>query len=71
MCGGTQNMTAYVYSYNIDSLTSLQSSRLLMKKQTNVYEVEESLPYFNDDEKLPKRESNDSIFETVPWFIEL
>ncbi|CAB4014839.1 Hypothetical predicted protein [Paramuricea clavata] len=39
MCGGTNNMTAYTYGYNISSLTSLRSSRLLMKKQTNVYEV--------------------------------
>jgi hypothetical protein len=26
MCGGTQNMTAYEYSYNVSSLTSLRSS---------------------------------------------
>ncbi|CAB4044463.1 Hypothetical predicted protein, partial [Paramuricea clavata] len=61
MCGGTQNMTAYEYSYNVSSLTCLRSSRLLMKKQTNVYEVEESLPYLNGNEQLPERQSNDYI----------
>ena len=71
MCGGTQNMTAYAYSYNINSLTSLRSSRLLMKEQTNVYEVQESLPYLKGDEQLPKRESNDAIWDTVPWFMEI
>jgi hypothetical protein len=71
MCGGTQNITAYEYSYNVSSLTNLRSSRLLMKKQTNVYEVEESLPYLNGNEQLPKRQSNDSILTTVPWFVEV
>ena len=52
MCGGTQNMTGYVYGYNINSLTSLRSSKLMMKKQTNVYEVQESLPYYDGHEKL-------------------
>jgi len=72
MCGGTNNMTAYTYSYNISSLTSLRSSRLLMKKQTNVFEVEESIPYFsNANEQLPKRQPNKSILEMVPWFVEI
>ena len=71
MCGGTQNMTAYTYGYNINSLTTLQSARLLMKKQTNVYEVSESLPFLTNAEQLPKRQANDSIWDAVPWFMEL
>lgn len=71
MCGGTQNMTAYVYGYNNNSLTSLRSCRLLMKKQTNVYEVHESLPYLNDDENLPRRRANDSIWDSIPWYLEI
>ena len=69
MCGGTQNMTAYVYGYNINNLTSLRSSRLLMKKQTNIYEIQESLPYINEDKSLPKRKANESIWDSVPWFV--
>ena len=42
------NMTGYTYGYNINSLTSLRISRLLVKKQTNVYEVAESLPYLTN-----------------------
>ena len=71
MCGGTQNMTGYVYGYNINSLTSLRSSKLMMKKQTNVYEVQESLPYYDGHEKLPRRKANDSIWDTIPWFVEI
>ena len=71
MCGGTQNITWYTYGYNINSLTTLRSSRLLMKKQTNVYEVSESLPYLTNTEQLPKRQANDSIWDTVQWFMEI
>ena len=35
------SMTAYVYGYNINNLTSLHSSRLLMKKQTNICEIQD------------------------------
>lgn len=58
MCGGTQNMTGYTYGYNINTLNSIRSSRLLMKKQTNVYEVSEALPFLNNTEQLPKRRVN-------------
>jgi hypothetical protein len=66
-------MTGYIYTYgyNINSLTTLRSSRLLMKKQTNVYEVSESLPYLTNIEQLPKRQANDSIWDTVQWFMEI
>lgn len=71
MCGETQNMTGYTYGYNINSLTTLRSSRLLMKKQTNVYEVAESLTYLTNSEKLPKRKDNTSIWDSVQWFIDI
>ena len=64
-------MTAYVYGYNVDSLKCLRSSRLLMMKQTKVYEVQKSLPYFKEEESLPRRKANDSIWETVPWFVDI
>lgn len=71
MCGGTQNMTGYTYGYNINTLNSIRSSRLLMKKQTNVYEVSEALPILNNTEQLPKRKVNEDIWKTVPWFVEI
>ena len=71
MCGGTQNMTAYAYGYNVNSLKCLRSSSLLMKKQTNVYEAQESLSYLKEDESLPRRKANVSIWETVPWFVDI
>ena len=68
MCEGTQNMTAYVYGYNINNLPFARL-RLLMKKQANVYEIQESLPYVNEDESLPKQKANESIWGSVPWFV--
>ena len=66
-----QNMTGYTYGYNINTLNSIRSSRLLMKKQTNVYEVSEALPILNNTEQLPKRKVNEDIWKTVPWFLEI
>ena len=71
ICGGTQNMTAYAYGYNVNSLKCLHSSSLLMKKQTNVYEAQESLSYLKEDESLPRRKANVSIWETVQWFVDI
>jgi hypothetical protein len=42
-----------------------------MMKQTKVYEVQKSLPYFKEEESLPRRKANDSIWETVPWFVDI
>ena len=64
MCGGTQNMTAYVYAYNINCYK-------LGKKQTNVFEVEETMSYFDGDCKLPRRKAKDSIYDLVEWYVEV
>lgn len=71
MCGGTQNMTGYTYGYNINCLTNIRSSKLLMKKQTNVYDIAEALPILNNCEQLPKRHTNDTIWESIPWYVEI
>ncbi|CAB3981951.1 Hypothetical predicted protein [Paramuricea clavata] len=71
MCGGTQNMTAYVYAYNINGCSCFQTAKALGKKQTNVYELEETLSYFEGDCKLPRRRNDNSIFKTVEWYIEI
>ena len=71
MCGGTQNMTAFVYGYNVNGYTTFQATKALANKQTNVYELKESMSYFNDKQHLPRRLSNDGIFDIVQWFVEL
>ncbi|CAB4035651.1 Hypothetical predicted protein, partial [Paramuricea clavata] len=71
MCGGTQNMTAYVYAYNINGYSCFQTAKALGKKQTNVYELEETMSYFEGDCKLPRRRNDNSIFKTVEWYIEI
>lgn len=71
MCGGTQNMTGYTYGYNINTLNSIRSSRLIMKKQTNVYELSEALPFLNNTEQLPKRTVNETIWDSVPWCVDI
>ncbi|CAB4009887.1 Hypothetical predicted protein [Paramuricea clavata] len=73
MCGGTQNMTGYSYGYNVNCLSNISSSKILMKKQTNVYNIAEALPVLNNSEQLPKRRSkdNEGIWDSIPWFIEV
>ena len=71
MCGGTQNMTAYVYSYNINGTSCVQTAKALGNKQTNVYELQETLTYFDGDNNLPKGGNANSIYDLVEWFIEL
>ena len=71
ICGGTQNMTGYTYGYNINCLNNLSSSKVLMNKQTNVYNVAEALPVINNTEQLPKRRSEESIWESIPWYVEV
>lgn len=69
MCGGTQNMTAYVYSYNINGYCCTQTAKALRNKQTNVYEVQETMSYFNGENNLPRRSNQESIYDSVEWFI--
>ena len=71
MCGGTQNMTAFVYGYNVNGYTTFQATKALTSKQTNVYELQEALSYFNGEQELPRRINNDGIFDMVEWFVEI
>ncbi len=64
-------MTGYTYGYNINCLNNLRSSRTLMNKQTNIYNVAEALPVLNNTEHLPKRRSEKSIWESIPWYVEV
>ena len=64
-------MTGYTYGYNINCLNNLGSSKVLMNKQTNVYKVAEALPVLNNTEQLPKRCSEESIWESIPWYMEV
>ena len=50
MCGGIQNMTGYTYGYNIICLSNIRSSKLLMKKQTNIYNIAVALPVLNNEQ---------------------
>ena len=71
MCGGTQNMTAFVYGYNVNGYTTFQATKALAKKPTNVYELEECTSYFNEEQQLPRRLSKDGIFDMVEWFVDI
>ena len=71
MCGGTQNMTAFVYGYNVNGYTTFQATKALTNKQTNVYELQEALSYFNGEQELPRRINNDGIFDMVEWFVQI
>ena len=71
MCGGSQNMTAYEYTYNINGYSCFQTAKALGKKQTNAYELEETLPYFDGECELPRRKNENSIYDLVQWYIEV
>ena len=71
VCGGSQNMTAYVYAYNINGYSCFQTAKSLGKKQTNVYELEETMTYFEGDRELPRRRNENSIYDLVEWYIEI
>ena len=71
MCGGTQNMTGYVYGYNVNGYATFQASKVLSDKQTNIYEFQAFTSNFNEDQNLPRRSNNDSIYDMVEWFTEI
>jgi hypothetical protein len=71
MCGGTQNMTAFVYSYNINGYSCAQTAKALGNKQTNVYELQETMTYFDGNNNLPKRRNENSIYNLVEWYIDV
>ena len=70
-CGGTQNMTAFTYGYNINSSLSQDASRLVKYKQTNVIEVEECHKAVSDNSTLPKRRSNGIAPNEIIWPLDL
>lgn len=71
MCGGTHNMTAYTYGYNLAGNISFLGSKLVSKKQTNVFETAECLSLAASSENLPKRQTGESIFNRVLWPVRL
>lgn len=71
-CGGTNNMTAYTYGYNISS-TLASSTKLLSKKETNVYNTDDlEFGYSNQKHSsLAKRKSVQNIIDQNLWSINL
>ena len=64
-------MTAYVYAYNINGYSCFQTAKALGKKQTNVYELEETMTYFEGDCDMPRRKNESSIYDLVEWYIKV
>ena len=67
-CGGTSNMTAYTYGYNINSSLA-SSTTLVTKRQTNVYETD-GLELGEQPcgwSSLPKRDNVQGIFSKHLW----
>ncbi|CAB4000778.1 Hypothetical predicted protein [Paramuricea clavata] len=69
-CDGTNNMTAYIYGYNVNSMISCSEAKRLLKKQTNTYDVE-----FREGQKckdsIPKRSNVHGIFFSNMWPVHL
>ena len=63
-CGGTNNMTAYTYGYNVNSMISCSEAKRLSKKHTNTYDVDDV--EFGEGQKckdsIPKRSNVQGIF---------
>ncbi|XP_028407341.1 uncharacterized protein LOC114529968 [Dendronephthya gigantea] len=68
-CGGTNNMTAYTYGYNVNSMIIRSEAKRLSKKQTNTYDVVDI--EFGEEQKgndsIPKRSNVQGIFSTNLW----
>ena len=67
-CGGSNNMTAHVYGYNVNSHISYSDARLLCKKDTNVNEI----GFDNNDLQestaiLPRKNNAQGIFVSNMW----
>ena len=69
MCGGSQNMTAFTYGYNVNGLNAFRSSRLIKNKQTNVNEVEECFQLAQSNQHLPRRDGHTNL--DVTWTVDL
>lgn len=71
MCGGSSNMTAYTYGYNVNGTISYTSSQLVSQKQVNVSELQECLNLAASGQTLPKRQTGEGILRTVLWPVRL
>ena len=69
MCGGSRNMTAFTYGYNVNGLVAFRSSRLIKNKQTNVNEVEECFHLAQLNEHLPRRDQHTDL--DLTWTVHL
>lgn len=69
MCGGSRNMTAFSYGYNVNGLVSFRSSRLIKNKQTNVIEVEECFLLAQSNEHLPRRDQHTDLDLTLTVYL--
>lgn len=64
-------MTAYTYGYNVLGIVTYRSSKLVSRKETNVYAMEECMELGNTCSQLPKREKSKGIFDIIEWTVEL
>ena len=71
MCGGTRNMTAYTYGYNVCGTIYYISSQLVSKKQANQAELQDCLSLAANGQTLPKRQTREGILQTVLWPVRL
>ena len=69
-----QNMTAYIYGYNIlvGNITFTAGLKLLSKKQTNVFVLFvsrslECLDFASNSETLPMWETSEGVFKRFRW----
>ena len=69
-CGGAQNMTAFVYGYNIESSLCREQSKLVSYKKTNVLEVELCETAYKNNECLPKRRFKGTTIHNISWPLE-
>ena len=67
MCGGIQNITAYVHGYNFVRLISYTESKLAFRKQINVLEPEECIILAANSDILPKKKTGEGIFDKILW----
>ena len=69
-CGGTTNMTAFTYGYNINSILG-SSTKLISKKETNVFDTDDIEFGHAQHSVLAKRKGVQGIIHTYPWAISL
>ena len=70
-CGGTNNMTAFTYGYNVNSVLA-SSIKIASKKQTNVFDSDDvELEQNKCGSTLPKRVKVDGIMKKSLWPVHL